>query len=285
MSDDQTIAGFKPLDTKIRSYYLDTNVWSSLASSSRAMERFLLWLEENNAIAALSLFTIFELSRASVKHVDIDRLIGSAVPRIYIPLMYDELSDLEINNYPHDIELLWNPVSSFNKSEREMFLSTISKDPRFLIKRQEYIDFGFEKFMRLDTLKKNFPLDKGGKFSKENAELFAWATSLDFLIRHFPNVLLPFKGNLQSFNTPKLKSLYIRSLFLYFKYYVHEQNPLKSDFMDFAHVSYLPYVDVFVTERNVLNVLSRIKILRPNLVNSDLIHVGTFLREIENFIK
>lgn len=282
MTNSKITQDFRRLDIDARSYFLDTNVWSSLASSPNCLNNFLPWLKTNNAIAALSSFTMFELSRVSQLHQTIDNLLTAAASRIYIPLFYDELSDLEMLNYPNDVELLWCPITNFVENSNAIFLSTISKDPRFVNKRQEFLDFGYTKFMNLEAFKKNFPLeDENGKYSEDNAELFAWATTLDFLLRYFPNVLLPFKGNLKAFDTSKLKSLYLRGQFLYFKYYVHGQSPDKSDFMDFAHTCYLPYVDAYVTERNVLNVLSHMKSAGKKLPKCELLHVRSFVEDVE----
>ena len=282
MTNSKITPGFRHLDIAASSYFLDTNVWSSLASSPKCLNNFLPWLKANNAIAALSSFTIFELSRAHQLHETIDNLLTAAASRIYIPLLYDELSDLEMSNYPNEVELLWCPLTNFEENSNVMFLSTISKDSRFTNKRQEFLDFGYDKFMNLETFKKNFPLDdESGKYSEENAELFAWASTLDFLLRYFPNVLLPFKGNLKAFDTSRLKSLYLRGQFLYFKYYVQGQSLNKSDFMDFAHTSYLPYVDAYVTERNVLNVLSHMEATGKGLLKCELFHIRAFVEDVE----
>ncbi len=286
MTSDQITPGFHSLDLDLKTYFLDTNVWISIASSTIATNNFLSWLNSKNAIAALSIFTVFELSRAEKYLQKFDKLLTTTAPRIYIPLLYDELSDLEMSNYPNEVELLWSPITNFGDSVSVLFISTLSKDPRFVSKRQEYYDFEHNNFKNFENLKKNFPLeDNDGKYAVENAELFAWATSLDFLLRYFPNRLLPFKGNLESFDTSKLKSLHLRGLFLYFKYYVHEQSPTKNDFMDYAHVSYLPYVDTFVTERNVLNVLSHIKSNGSTLFNCELIHIQSFVKDVESYKK
>lgn len=268
--------GFRRLDFNARTYLLDTNVWSAIASSTEAVSAFLPWLQENNAIAGLSIFTIFELSRASQKHKDFDRLLRTAASRIYIPLIYDELSDLEMSSYPNDIELLWNPITAYSNHDKGLIISKISQDPRFIDKRQDFLEFGFTNFMNLESLKSNFPLsDDNGKFSVDSAETFAWANTLGYLVRDFPEYLL--KANVRSFDTTKLKSIYLRGLFLYFKYYIHGQAPNKSDFMDFANLSYLPYIDVYATERNVLNTLSRIKARNSQLLKCDLVHIRGFV--------
>lgn len=274
--------GFRQLNINARSYFLDTNVWSALAVSPKAATGFFPWLIANNAIAALSIFTVLELSRATNMHQDIDKLIASAAQRIYIPLLYDELSDLEMYSYPNEAELLWIPITSFAQPDGLIFLSTISKSPPFIKKRQEYLDFGNDRFMKLEELKKNFPFaDGNGKYPVEHADRFARATTLDFLVRYFPEYLLPYKNNLEAFDTSILKSIYVRSLFLYFKYYVHGQSPIKSDFMDFAHVSYSPYFDAYVTERNVLNVLSHMQKTGVRLQNCEFIHIRSFVEKVE----
>ena len=286
MNNFRITPGFHHFGLSARIYFLDTNVWSSLASSTKALNAFLPWLQKNNAIAALSMFTVFELSRAENMLKDFDRLLNNSAQRIYIPLLYDELSSLEMHSYPNEVELLWSPLTSFSNRDEIKFVSTISKDPRFVSKRQEFLEFGYTKFMNLEGLKSNFPLeDNDGKFSVENAESFAWANTLSYLLHYFPEYLLLFKGRLHVFDTSKLKSIYIRSLFLYFKYYVHEQSPNKSDFMDFAHVSYLPYVDTYVTERNALNTLSHIKASYDGILKCDLLHVRAFVNEIEHSLR
>ena len=281
----QITPGFERLNNGVKSYLLDTNVWSSIASSPKATSNFLPWLEANNTIAAMSIFTEFELSRVSNLHQIVDQLLTIASSRTYIPLLYDKLSDLEMSKYPNDndVELLWASVTNFKHSAEINFISDISQDSRFVNKREEYLSFGKDKFMKLEDLKENFPLeDKDGNYSEENVDLFAWATTLNFLTRYFPEFLHPFKGNLKAVDTSKLKSLYFRSQFLYFKYYVHKQSPAKSDFLDFANVSYIPYIDTFVTERNILNVLSRMKKLGNKLSVCELVHVRSFVETIES---
>lgn len=48
--------------------------------------------------------------------------------------------------------------------------------------------------------------------------------------------------------------------------------------MDFAAVSYAPYVDTYVTERDVMNVLRHIKSSGLMLSDTDVVHVTNFIR-------
>ena len=93
----------------------------------------------------------------------------------------------------------------------------------------------------------------------EDANAFAWGTAMDYLGRHFPRFLRAHWDYIRDRGFDSLDSLLslrARSLFVFFKYYLHRQAPGRSDFFDFLHVSYAPYCDVFVTERNVCNVLT-----------------------------
>ena len=162
------------------------------------------------------------------------------------------------------------------------FLSTISSDSRFVKKRQEFLDFGDQKFMKLLDLRRNFPFeDDNGNYSVEHSDKFAWATTLSFLLEYFPEFLLPYKKKLKDFDTSILKSVYFRSQFLYFKYYVHKQRPQKSDFMDYVHISYFPYLDAYVTEKNVLEVLTHMKSTTHRMPNCELFHVSSFVENVE----
>ena len=160
-------------------------------------------------------------------------------------------------------------------------MTKFARDPRVQSKRDEYLGFGASDFMDLERFKKNFPAAEDGSFSTEQADLFAWSNTVDFLARYFHDFLIPFKGNASSLDTRKLASVHMRSLFLFYKYYIHGQSPAQSDFMDFAHVSYAPYVDYYVTERNAANVLRHIAASNNMISNTEPIVVSDFIRELE----
>lgn len=282
MISNSLTPGFLPLDVDADVYFFDTNVWTSVLSSDIPSAKLNLWLEENNVVIALSIFTAFELSRAKKMITDLDSMMSDVSSRIYIPLLYDELFFLEFASYPNNIEMLWMPFASLMDNGISSLLSKFSKDPRFTSKRQEYLDFGETNFMNLEKFKENFPPEENGTYTTEQAELFAWGNSVDYLGRYFPKFLTRFKNNASSLKTERIPSLHIRGLFLFYKYYIYGQSPSRSDFLDFAHVSYVPYLNGYITERNVLNILKHIKSQGSNLVKLELIHVTEFVRELEN---
>ncbi len=162
-------------------------------------------------------------------------------------------------------------------------LLTFATHPLFVESRNDHDEFAVDRFMNLEELKENFPPLHGESYTVEDASKFAFATSMDYFARQFPEF---FKSKMNYFRKwsytglSSIFSLRLRSLFIFFKYYLHDQSPKRSDFMDYAHVSYSPYCDVFVTERNVCNVLNHIKKHDDILANTSIIHTSEFLDQL-----
>lgn len=80
----------------------------------------------------------------------------------------------------------------------------------------------------------------------------------------------------RNFLPEHIPSQFARSLFLFYKYYIQEHSTIRSDFLDYAHISYLPYVDKYVTEINASNVIKHIKSTSVFLSDIDAITVTQF---------
>ena len=273
--------GFENLPQGIPTLFLDTCVWSNLIESAQTRDKFISVFEANNLLAALSMFTVFELSRATRLFQNLDDLFSLMRFNVWIPILYDELFQLEIANYPRGATLLWMPISSITDNKDPSVMSKLANDERITRKRDEFLSFGNTSFMKLEELKANFPPDENGKYTVDQAEFFAWANTVDFLGRQFMDFLTRFRDDASSLDTKKLASVHMRGLFLFFKYYIHGQSPVQSDFMDFAHVSYVPYMDFYITERNVLNVLRHIRSSGFDISNAEYLHVNEFIKEFE----
>jgi len=200
---------------------------------------------------------------------------------IRVPTLYDQVIESEVDNYPKAYKLQWMPLSLITDEDKPNVMSKLARDARTIETRDEHLQFGYDSFMSLEKFKENFPPENEEKgYTTNEAEYFAWCTIVEYLGRHFQKFLIRFKEDAKNLDTNKIPSLQIRSLFIFYKYYIHGQSPGKSDFMDFAHVSYSPYVNVFVTERNVFNVLKHIKSIGHMLTNTEILHVTDFLKEL-----
>ncbi len=63
---------------------------------------------------------------------------------------------------------------------------------------------------------------------------------------------------------------------------IHRQIPNKSDFLDFAHISYVPYFNTYVTENNASNVLRHIKSTGLSFSDTQVMDLPQFIKEIQS---
>jgi hypothetical protein len=264
--------------------YLDTCVWSLLGQSETAKSGLVKFCNEYETVLAISSFTLFELSRAPQILANVDELLFELRHHIYLASIYDDVIESELNCYPAIWRMKWLPLGSIQDFIGPEFVSTLVSEPSFVEAREDFRRFALGNYKSLVDLKKNFPPIHGDDYSIEDAPYFAYATSTEYLSRHFPHFLKNAMGTMRkegptSFDS--ILSLRIRALFLFMKYYLHEQLPNDSDFFDFAHLSYAPYCDGFVTEKNVSNVLRRIKSNELMLQNTDIVFVSDFVSMME----
>ena len=280
---DSLSASFVQLPLKTRVFYLDTCVWSALAKSEAARAGSIRFFQSGDRVAALSHFGLFELSRAPKVFPESDSLLRQLRHQVSIPSLYDEVIESEMGNFPRTWRMRWLSLSLLVDENNPRILQTLASKPHFVKSRDEHYQFGLDHFMSLEELKENFPPSHGDEYTVDDANAFAWGNAIDYLRRHFPRFLKSHWRYIHKREFESLASLFslrIRSLFLFFKYYLHGQSPGASDFLDFAHVSYAPYCSVFITERNACNVLNRIKSNGLMLANTEILHISDFLERM-----
>lgn len=275
---------FIEIPSTITTYLLDTCVWGEIVKSASVADAFIEYFEANNLLAGLSMYTVFELSRADRLLSKLDTLFFRGRKNIWIPLLYDQLQELELSSYPTAPAMRWMPIAMICDETQTEVLGKLVADRRFTNTRDEHLQFGYTEFMGLERFKENYPPDEEGHYSPAQAQDFSRLNALDFFERRLPDFLRRFKPDTSSLDTSRIWSVQMRSLLLFYKYYIHHQSPQQSDFLDFAAASYVPYVDVYVTERNVLNALRHIQSSSLMLSNTELIHVADFVSGFERTI-
>lgn len=268
---------FTDIPPSIITYLLDTCVWGAIAECESTTNAFVSHLESENLLAGLTTYTLFELSRAERLLPQLDSLFLRARYNVWVALLYDQLLDLELNAFPSPPTMRWMRMSMISDEQQPNVMSKFASDRRFIGAREDHLRFGRAEFMTLERFKENYPPDENGHYSPAQAEEFAWFNTVDFLGRHFPDFLRRFHDDASALDTSKIPSVQIRSLLLFYKYYIHYRVPQESDFIDFASVSYAPYVDIYVTERDVMNVLRHIKGNGLMLSDTKVTHVTDFI--------
>ncbi|MCB9154622.1 MAG: hypothetical protein H6649_11305 [Caldilineae bacterium] len=254
-------------------------MWSDIVRSQAARDGFTSYLIKNNYLAALSQFTILELTRAKKHLKSLDSLFLELRDYIWVPTLYDQVLEQEVNNYPAGCHVQWMPLTLLIDENQRNVMSKFAHDKTLIETRDDFLKFGYDSFMNLELFKENFPPeDNNGGYSTFQAQEFAWQNVYEYLGRHFPWFLSRYWDKTGNLDTQYFPSVQIRALFLFYKYYIHGQSPERSDFFDFAHVSYSPYVDVFVTERNASNVLRHLKSRGHMLEDTEIVHVTEFIK-------
>ena len=177
-------------------------------------------------------------------------------------MLYDDLFKLEQNQYPNPIKMKFMPMSLVTGEDENHYnriLTKFAEDKRIIKTRNKHIDFGNHYFMSLEKFKKNFPTASDGSYTADQVAEFTFINGLDYFRRQDVKFIQNKLSSLNVFQPECLPSQYVRSLLVFYKYYIHNQSPHKSDFFDFAIISYFPYFDNFITEKNVSNVLKHIQ--------------------------
>ena len=107
---DWILSQFAVLPPNTRIYYLDTCVWSSLSRSDTGKADFVAYFQPTTRVAVLSLYTLFELSRASLLLDDLDCLFYVASDTIHIASFPDPLIESEVHFYRRGWRMRWLPL-------------------------------------------------------------------------------------------------------------------------------------------------------------------------------
>ncbi|MDH5647841.1 MAG: hypothetical protein OEZ01_17655, partial [Candidatus Heimdallarchaeota archaeon] len=220
--------GFIKIPKGISTWFLDTCVWSDVISSEKTRGKFVSFFQKNNILAGITQYSLLELTRVKSLIPKMDSLFFQMRHNIWIPLLYDELFDLELQNYPNNSDILFMAMSLITGEEENKYnkiLEKLSTDPGVIQTRNEHLRFGDSNFMSLEKYKSNFPPSDGNNYSVKQADEFARQNGIDYFRRHNPDFLRQFKAPHETFLPEGLSSQYIRSLFIFYKFYLHGQSP------------------------------------------------------------
>ena len=112
---------------------------------------------------------------------------------------------------------------------------------------------------RLALLKSNFPPAANGKYTKDQAPLFAFALTIQWLSARHRGFLQQHAADVTQFRDTVFKSVRVYAYLMYYKYYLGGRTPEPSDFGDLSHLYALPYCPIVVVERDMANVLRQIQ--------------------------
>jgi|SRR5712692_4202510 len=112
---------------------------------------------------------------------------------------------------------------------------------------------------KLRELEGNFPPSKSGKYTKDQADFFAWTITVQELGFSQPEFLKQFKDKVTNLKTEAFPSIKIMGYVVFYKYYLAGQEPKASDFGDMFQLYDIPYCKLAIMERNMCDILNQIK--------------------------
>ena len=244
-----------------RFVYLDTCIYSHLAKNTQLWNRLRAFLFANHLCLAVSDGNLAELSDAKTLHgalADLLLLMPSAMikPR-------DTLLDEEVAAHPgtRTASLLLHPFNQLllEKNGRETLVGLFGANNLAKARREQLRD-ARQMLSIHRKLKPNFPPSKSGEYTIQQADEFASGIVRQWLADTHYEFLASFKDRVQKLHTEVFRSVRLFALVNFYKYYLGRREPAKlPDFGDEFHLSYIPYCELAIMERDLCEVLGQIK--------------------------
>lgn len=259
--------------------YFDTNILSHFAKNDDLWSGFFSYLGENDLTIGLGGGQVSELSDAKRLHETLFMLFMDTPTGII--KNWDEIIAEEVHAHPKQRidTLLMYALNAILLKENgpQRFLEFLSSKE---LKRARRDQLSHAKRMqkRHDSLKRNFPPSKSGKYTREQADKFSKRLVFQWLSYNHKDFLDECEKQPSTMYQDVFLSIRLFGYVIFYKYYLGQREPKKlSDFGDLFHLFPLPYCELVVMERDLCNILNQIK-RNHNILNSTIIHNIDFLK-------
>lgn len=125
-------------------------------------------------------------------------------------------------------------------------------------------------------LKSNFPPAQGEKYTRAQANRFAWMQVVQWLAEAHTSFLKQFEADIQSLQVRSFPSVRLFGREMFFKFYLGGREPSRTDFGDMAHLFALPYCNLVIMERDLASTLRQIKRHDEVLCTTDIHDIDFF---------
>ena len=242
--------------------YFDTNILSIIAKDPTRWRPLQDFLYRDKLCLAISGAQVAELSSDTRLHQPLNDFL-TAVPSALIKPAH-EILDEEVNAHParRSESLFAYPLNAlYGKQDFAQYLSSAA----LVQARSEQRQTARIWMQQLSELKSNFPPLKSGKYTVEQASIFAWTLTIQQISGSHRQFLEKFKNDVSQLKTEVLVSAQIMGLAVFYKYYLSNRTPHDSDFGDMFHLHAMPYCKLIIVERNMCEMLNQIKRRHPVL--------------------
>ena len=235
-----------------RQLYLDTNIFSMLLKHGDT-SGFTTWMRTTAFELNLSGILLIEIS-AVVDHLpQLRAALGAAPTRVLVTP--DDLLAAEVRGHPHGAGAgAAQAAFVAGALDVDALLRTLRRaGPQA---RAEHLAYAAATPARHAALRDNFPPGPSGRYTRDQAPLFASMNVAQTLLTSGHAGL----ARQADFRPEAIASQYLRALVIFWEYYLRTGAPNEtSDLGDLSHLGWYPYFDVVVTERRMAATLNEVK--------------------------
>ena len=240
--------------------YLDTCIFSHVTKTLSLWRPLQDFLVANDLTLAVTGAHLLELSRATALHDDLTALLVG-LPSAAIKPEEDVLRE-EIAAHPHKRmdSLLLCPLNQEllvpGGLER---LRAQLRSPMLQNHWPTHKKLSSMLPERWEQIKDNYPPGPTGRYTKDQALEFATFLTYQKLASVDLEFLTSFKERIQELDATVFRSVMIRGLVTFYKYYLDQRTPNdRSDLGDLMHLYPIPYCRLAVFERDLCSTLRKV---------------------------
>ncbi len=240
---------------------LDTNALSNLLKSPKDwIENIDSHFDISKTIICYSIFTLSELSyniELFNKYLDFFSIFPSAVLDGHESIFVKETENYSSLKPLSPVVLTPFAINDSSMSQKER-LQYVLENSSFIGRTEYWKESQKQILDGILSLKSNFPPEKKA-YSKKEIEFFCFSastTQVGLRNNKFAKKTIQ-QGSALDFE--KLPSIKCTSYVVFYKFYPDNRNPEPSDIFDIFISSLLPYVDFFITERNLNHIVKQIQ--------------------------
>ena len=239
----------------------DTNVLSDFLINPKDWIGYLgRKFDISQTVICYSVFTLSELYRRQElfeKYIDFFATFPSTLLDGHESIFQKEIEKYKSRERPNPIVLAPFAIKESRLTAKQRLRHIIEKSD--FIARTDYWIKGQQQILDgIVELKKNY-LSKNDKYSKKEVEEFCFIASIDQIILRDSNFAKSVIDKGENINLEFFPSVKSTSYVVFYKFYPDNRQPLLSDVFDILISSLLPYVDYFLTESNLSNIIKIIQ--------------------------
>jgi len=244
--------------------YFDKNIISLIVEHSELYRPLFNFLFENHFCIAVSDALLIQLSQETRKQADFNTFF-TLLPSDRIK-SYEAVIEEEVKSYLEmraDTLSLWSANSAFRN---ETIASWLISDKIKEAQRKQLLNAKKVKH-HLESIRSSFPPSNLGKYKIEQAEIFAWMFTVQWLRGNHPQFICKLNENRHLLKAELFPSIQLFAYYVYYTCFLGNKQPRAlSELGDLFNLFYFPYCKLIILERDMCSVLNKIK-LHSNMLD------------------